>query len=99
MLSELVMGLGQKFLTRVGSALWVWKFPLKIPKFLLFGSKKCHRVGSTGTQVKVGLDSYLLRVKSRLGLGRSGLISSQNQAQKETNDAEATPNGLNTSFF
>jgi len=60
---------------------WVWsgwygfgKFPLKNPKFFNFfplGHQKTHhRVGSKGTWVKDRSDSYLLQVKSVLGLVR-----------------------------
>jgi len=82
----LVMGPGQKFLTRVRSIfcgsgrvshLWFGlefgKFPLKMSNFSIFfpsGQKKLLRVGSESTQVKAGSASYLLRVKSKLGSGR-----------------------------
>jgi len=45
------------------------KFPLKNPKFFNyfpFGSKKSYQVQSKSTQVKDGLASYLLGVKSML---------------------------------
>jgi len=67
-----VMGLGQNFLTQVGSATSGFgKFPLKIPnfKFFLFGPKKSYWVGSKNTWVKDRLVPYLLWVKSMLGLG------------------------------
>jgi len=45
-------------------------FPYKRQYLLPFGSKKSLRVGSKSTQVKGGLASYLLRVKSKLGSGQ-----------------------------
>jgi len=75
------MGLGQIFFTRVGlgrvNHLWLGfefgKFPLKMSNFsILFpsGQKKSLRVGSESIRVKGGSASYLLRVKSKLGLGQ-----------------------------
>jgi len=66
----LVMGPGEKFLTRVGSAIYglgleFGKFPLKMSNF-----SKLLQVGSESTRVKAGSASYLLRVKSKLGSGR-----------------------------
>jgi len=49
------------------------KFPLKTSNFSIFcplGQKKLLRVRSESTRVKAGSASYLLRVKSRLGLGQ-----------------------------
>jgi len=75
------MGLGQNFLTLIGSG-WVshlWfgfefgKFPLKMSNFSIFSpsdQKKSLRVGSESTRVKGGSSSYLLRVKSKLGSGQ-----------------------------
>jgi len=67
------MGPGQKFLL-LGldqpSLVWVWKIFPKNPKFfnfVLFGSKKYHRVGAKSFWVKA---SYLLWVKSMLGLAQ-----------------------------
>jgi len=69
-----VMGPGQKFLTRVGSAIyglvWIGKIcprNVKFFNFLPFRSKKISsgRIGG-------GLASYLLWVKSKLGSGRVG---------------------------
>jgi len=75
---KLVMGPGQKFLTRVGSIfcgvgrvshLWFGfefgKFPLKLSNFSIFSLrvKKSLRVGSKSTWVKVRSASYLPRVK------------------------------------
>jgi len=48
------------------------KFPLKTSNFSIFfslGQKKSLRVRSESTQVEGGSASYLLRVKSKLGLG------------------------------
>jgi len=60
------------------SHLWVefgfGNFPLKdqiFHFFLPFGSKNFQRVGSKSTQVKAGSASYLLRVKSMFGSGRT----------------------------
>jgi len=52
----------------------VGKFPLKITSFQFFHfrSKKYLRVGSKSTWVKDGAASYLLWVKSKLGLGWIG---------------------------
>jgi len=78
-LAKLVMGPGQKILTRVGSGqpFMVWlefgKFPLKMSNFSIFspsGQKKLLRVGLESTRVKAGSASYLLRVKSKLGSGQ-----------------------------
>jgi len=71
------------FVARVGSGqvrlLWFgfefWKFPLKMSNFSIFfpsGQKKMLPVGSESTRVKAGSASYLLRVKSKLGLGWVG---------------------------
>jgi len=77
----LVMGPGQKFLTRVGSGqpfmVWVciWKISPKKVKFFNFfpsGQKKSLWVGSESTRVKGGLASYILRIKSKLGSGWVG---------------------------
>jgi len=49
------------------------KFPLKMSNFLIFslrGQKKSLQVGLESTRVKGGSASYLLRVKSKLGLGQ-----------------------------
>jgi len=57
----------------LGSHLWVWSIFPKNPNFFnffRFGSKKSHRVGSKNTQVKDGLASYLLQVKSMLKSGQ-----------------------------
>jgi len=78
--SSLVMGPGQFFVARVGlgqvSHLWFGfefgKFPLKESNFSIFfssGQKNYLRVGSESTRVKGKSASYLLRVKSKLGLG------------------------------
>jgi len=62
------MGPGQFFVTH----LWFefGKFPLKISIFFPSGQEKSHWVGSKSTQVKCRMASYLLRVKSILGLGQ-----------------------------
>jgi len=77
------MGPGQKFWPGSGQFFVAWaglgqpfkfrKFPLKMSIFSIFcpsGQKKSLRVKSESTQVKGGLASYLLRVKSKLGLGQ-----------------------------
>jgi len=79
------MGPGQKLLTRVGSifcgscqvailglGLGLEISPKNIKFFNFFSSdkKKYLQVGSESTWVKGGSAFYLLRVKSRLGLGR-----------------------------
>jgi len=49
------------------------KFSLKMSNFSIFfplDQKKLLRVGPESTQVKAGLASYLLRVKSKLGSGQ-----------------------------
>jgi len=78
--SKVVMGLGQKFLTRVGlgrvSHLWFGfefgKFPLKMSTFSIFS------LWSESTRVEGRWASYLLRVKSKLGSGQGpSLIKSQ----------------------
>jgi len=72
---------GKFFVARVGSvrASHLWfefefgKFPLKKSNFSIFypsGQKKSLRVRSKSIQVKGGLASYLLRVKSKLGSGQ-----------------------------
>jgi len=69
------VGLGQFFVARVGSSLvshlWFWfefeKFTLKICQIFQFFSL---RVGSKSTWVKGRSVPYLLRVKSKLGLGQ-----------------------------
>jgi len=73
---KLAMSPGQNFLLLEldwVSHLWFGfgKFPLKIPNFSIFSLqvKKSHHVGSKSTQVKDGLASYLLGVKSMLGSG------------------------------
>jgi len=60
---------------RVGSAIsclgfGFGKFPLKMSNFFPLEQKKSLRVVSKGTRVKGGSASYLLRVKSKLGLGQ-----------------------------
>jgi len=76
---KLVLGPGQKFLTRVGSGqpfmvwVWIWKISLKNVKFFNFflsGQKKSLRVGSESTRVEGRSASYLLHVKGKLGSGR-----------------------------
>jgi len=76
-----LVGSGQFFVARVGLGqpfiVWVWIskiFPKNVKFFNFFPSvkKKLLRVGSESTQVKAGLASYLLRVKSKLGSGRVG---------------------------
>jgi len=76
----LVMGPGQRFLTRVRSifcgSCWVrhpWfgfgKFPLKKSNFSIFfplDQKKSLRLGSEFTRIKGRSATYLLRVKSKL---------------------------------
>jgi len=55
------------------SLVWVWKIPPKNPKnfnFFLFGSKKSLWVWSKSARIKDGSASYLLQVKSMLGLGQ-----------------------------
>jgi len=62
-------GLGQQLMVWV----WISKISLKNVKlfnFFPFGSKKYLWVGSKSTWVEGGLASYLLRVKSKLGLGQ-----------------------------
>jgi len=71
----LVMGLGQFFVAWVGSAIFglgLENFPLKISNFSIFspsGQKIFHWDGSKSTRAPDGSASYLLRVKSMLGLG------------------------------
>jgi len=66
-------GSGLKILDPV-SHLWfgfeLGKFPLKMSIFSLRGQKKSLWVGSKSILVKGGSSSYLLRVKSKLGLGQ-----------------------------
>jgi len=53
------------------------KFPLKVSNLSIFcpsGQKKSLWVGSESTQVEGGLASYLLLVKSKLGLGQGPSI-------------------------
>jgi len=60
--------LGQPSMVRV----WVWKISPKDIKFFYFfptGQKKSLQVGSKSTRVKGRSASYLLRVKSKLGVG------------------------------
>jgi len=75
------VGSGQFFVARVGSGqpfmVWarIWKISPKNVKFFNFfpsGKKKSLRVGSESTRVRAGSASYLLRVKSKLGLGQVG---------------------------
>jgi len=75
------MGPGQKFLTRVGSGqffaarvgagqpfmVWVWIWKIS-PKNVNLGRQNLF--GSESTRVEGGPASYLLRVKSKLGLGQ-----------------------------
>jgi len=72
------VGSGQFFVARVGSGqpfmVWVriWKSSPKNVKFFNFfpsGQKKLLRVGSESTWARAGSASYLLRVKSKFGLG------------------------------
>jgi len=69
-----VTGLGQFFVAWVGSAIFGFgKFLLKTSNFSIFFLRienKSHRVGSKSTWVKGGSASYLLQVKSMLGLGQ-----------------------------
>jgi len=58
------MGPGQKFSGRVGSA--IYGLSLGLENFPKKCQKKSLRVGSKSTQVKGGLASYLLPVKSKL---------------------------------
>jgi len=68
----------QFFVARVGSAIYglglnFENFPLKMSNFSIFfssGQKKSLLVGSESTRVKAGSASYLLRVKSKFGLGQ-----------------------------
>jgi len=72
------MGPGQNFLTRVrlGRVSHLWfgfeNFPLKMSNFQFFSLriKKSLRVGLKSTWYKGGSDSYLVWVKSKLGLGQ-----------------------------
>jgi len=69
------VGWGQLFVARVGSAihglgLENFRKKVKFFNFFLFGSKKYLHVRSESTQVKGGLASYLLRVKSKLEPGQ-----------------------------
>jgi len=77
--SWLVMGLGQKnfakFLPRLESGLGLENFPLKIPNFFPFGSKKSYRVGQKVTGSKGGRPFIYCRSKVCLGRVRSGPIS------------------------
>jgi len=75
------VGSGQFFVLGSGRVSHVWfgfefqKFPLKMSNFSIFfpsGQKKLLQVGSESTRVEAGSASYLLRVKSKLGLGRVG---------------------------
>jgi len=72
-LGSKILESGQFFHAQVSSdRVWVRKISPKNPKkfnFLLFGSKKSHCVRSKNTWVKDGSASYLLRVKSMVGLG------------------------------
>jgi len=65
---------------------WVWKIITKNVKFFNFfplGQKNSLRVGSKGTWVKGGSASYLLRVKSQLGLGQGpSLVSGVNDDRR-----------------
>jgi len=75
LLSTAVMGPGQKFLIWVGSAIYglgfvLENFPYKSQIFQFFWSKKISSGRVKKYQVKTGLASYLLRVKSMLGSGR-----------------------------
>jgi len=76
---SLVMGPGQKFLTRerLGQPsmvwVWVWKISpknIKFFHFFTFRSRKSLRIGSESTQFKGRSASSLLRVKSKLGSGQ-----------------------------
>jgi len=80
LVKKVVMGWGQKLLTRVGSGqpfmvwVWIWKISPKNVKFFNFfpmGQKKSIQVGSESTWVKGGSASYILRVKSKLESGQS----------------------------
>jgi len=65
------LGLGQ--VSHLWFGLEFRKFPLKTSNFSIFfpsNQKKLLRVESESTRVKAGLTSYLLRVKSKLRLGR-----------------------------
>jgi len=52
------------------SLVWVWKISPKNMNFFSLCQKKSPRVGSRSTRVKEGSTSYLLWVKSMLGLGQ-----------------------------
>jgi len=75
----MVMGPGQNFLTQVGlgRACRLWfgygfqKFPLEIPNFSIFSpsGQKNLIIRAKSTNVKDGLASYLLQLKSMLGSG------------------------------
>jgi len=74
------VGLAQFFVARVGSAIYglgLEHFPQKseIFHFIPFGTKKLLWVGSKSTRVKDGSASFLLRVKSMLGLGLGPSLS------------------------
>jgi len=82
----LVMGRSQFFWTRIGldqpSLVWVLKISpknLKLFNFFPSGQKKSRKIRSKITPVKDGSASYLLQVKSMLGLG---LISSSDRLIK-----------------
>jgi len=72
-----VMGLGQKFLTQThvgsGQPFMVWvrfgKFTLKMSNFQFFSLRVKKNCFGSGRKVP-GSKPYLLRVKSKLGLGQ-----------------------------
>jgi len=71
------MGSGENFylgqVSHLWFRFWLGKSPLKIPNFPIFfpsDKKQLHRIWPKSTRVKNGLASYLLQVKSMLGLGQ-----------------------------
>jgi len=83
---SIVMGLGQKILTWVGSnfvaqvgsgqpsLVWVWIWNQNFSIFCPSGQKNV--IGSKSTRVKAGSVSYLLRIKSMFGSGQGHLYYS-----------------------
>jgi len=82
------LGLGQPFMV----VAWIWKISPKnvhFFNFFPFGSKKSLLVWSKSAQVKGGLASYLLSVKSKLGSVQSPslvMIVNANQGNTKTNN-------------
>jgi len=97
--SVVVIGPGRFFLTQIGSGqpsmvwAWIWKiFPKNINFFIFFPSGQ--KISSGSGQKVPGSTSYLLRVKSKLGLGQGQSLVSVGKCRKLQGSAGERDEGV-----